>query len=58
MLKEVWEDLQQAYKYGSLLRIDEKFESVKTSLKKDIGDAQLSLFTYEKVAEFDLFETC
>ena len=27
-----------------------------TDLKEDIGDAQLSLFTYEKVAEFDFFE--
>lgn len=56
LLKEVWGDLQQAYKFGSLLRIDEKFEDVKRSLKEDIGDAQLSLFTYEKVAEFDFFE--
>lgn len=56
LLKDVWGDLQQAYKFGSLLRIDEKFEDVKKALKEDIGDAQLSLFTYEKVAEFDLFE--
>lgn len=56
LLKDVWGDLQQAYKFGSLLRIDEKFEDVKKALKEDIGDAQLSLFTYEKAAEFDLFE--
>ena len=56
LLKDVWGDLQQAYKFGSLLRIDEKFEDFKKVLKDDIGDAQLSLFTYEKVAEFDLFE--
>lgn len=56
LLKDVWGDLQQAYKFGSLLRIDEKFEDVKKTLKEDIGDAQLSLFTYEKAAEFDLFE--
>ena len=56
LLKDVWGDLQQAHKFGSLLRIDEKFEEVKKSLKEDIGDTQLSLFTYEKAAEFDLFE--
>ena len=56
LLKDVWGDLQQAYKFGSLLRIDEKFEDVKKTLKEEIGDAQLSLFTYEKAAEFDLFE--
>lgn len=56
LLKDVWGDLQQAYKFGSLLRIDEKFEDVKKTLKEDIGDTQLSLFTYEKAAEFDLFE--
>lgn len=56
LLRDVWGDLQQAYKFGSLLRIDEKFEDVKKTLKEDIGDAQLSLFTYEKAVEFDLFE--
>lgn len=55
LLKDVWKDLQQAHKFGSLLRIDEKFEEVKNSLKEDIGDAQLSLFTYQKASEFDLF---
>nr|MCR5777563.1 N-6 DNA methylase [Lachnospiraceae bacterium] len=56
LLKEVWGDLKQAYKFGSLLRIDEKFEDVKNSLKEDIGEAQLSLFTYKQAAEFDIFE--
>ena len=56
LLKDVWGDLQQAYKFGSLLRIDEKFEDVKKALKEDLGDPQLSLFTYKKVSEFDLFE--
>lgn len=55
LLSDAWKDLQQAHKFGSLLRIDEKFEEKKKELKKDLGDSQLSLFTYEKVAEFDLF---
>lgn len=55
LLRDVWRDLQQAHKFGSLLRIDEKFEDKKKVLQEDIGDAQLSFFTYEKAAEFDLF---
>ena len=55
LLSDVWKDLQQAHKFGSLLRIDEKFESKKAELKQELGEAQLSLFTYEKAAEFDLF---
>lgn len=55
LLSDVWKDLQQAHKFGSLLRIDEKFESKTAELKQELGEAQLSLFTYEKVAEFDLF---
>ena len=56
LLSDVWKDLQKAYKFGSLLRIDEKFEDKKKELKEDLGDEQLSLFTYEKAVEFDLFE--
>lgn len=56
LLQDVWKDLQQAHKFGSLLRIDEKFEDKKKELKEELGDAQLSLFTYEKAVEFDLFE--
>lgn len=55
LLQDVWKDLQQAHKFGSLLRIDEKFEDKKRELKEELGDAQLSLFTYEKAVEFDLF---
>ena len=55
LLQDVWKDLQQAHKFGSLLRIDEKFEDKKKELKEELGDAQLSLFTYEKAVEFDLF---
>lgn len=56
LLKDVWKDLQQAHKFGSLLQIDEKFEATKKALKEDIGDAQLSLFTFEKAEEYDFFE--
>lgn len=55
LMKDVWKDLQQAHKFGSLLRIDEKFEDKKKELKAELGEDQLSLFTYEKVVAFDLF---
>lgn len=38
-----------------MLRIDEKFEDKKKELNAELGDAQLSLFTYEKAVEIDLF---
>lgn len=56
LLSDVWRDLQQAHKFGSLLRIDEKFEDKKAEMKDDLGDSQLSLFNYEKAVEFDSLE--
>jgi len=33
LLKEIWEDLRMAYKFGSLIRIEEKIEDITTKLK-------------------------
>lgn len=56
LMEDIWKDLQQAHKFGSLLKINEKFEEKKKELKEDINDAQLSIFTYEKAIELDIFE--
>lgn len=55
LLSDVWNDLQQAHKFGSLLRIDEKFEEKKKKLKESLGQ-DYPLFTYEREIELDLFE--
>jgi hypothetical protein len=34
LLEEIWEDLRMAYKFGSLVRIEEKIEYIKNKLKK------------------------
>lgn len=57
LLRDVWSDLKQAHKFGSLLRIDEKFEIKKKELKKELGGPQITFDNYEKVSEFDLFAT-
>lgn len=55
LLSDVWSDLQQAHKFGSLLRIDEKFEDKKKEMKESLGQ-DYPLFTYAREIELDLFE--
>ena len=56
LVADVWKDLQQAHKFGSLLRIDEKYENKRQEWNKDLSNSQLSLFNYEKAVEIDTFE--
>lgn len=56
LVADVWKDLQQAHKFGSLLRIDEKYEIKRQEWSKDITDTKLSLFNYKKAVELDTFE--
>jgi hypothetical protein len=57
LLKEIWEDLQIAYKFGSLVRIEEKIEYIKNKLKKSgqrilWADKELLLWDEWKVKVF------
>jgi len=44
LIAEIWNDLQYAYKFGSLIRLDEKITAKLTALKKKNRGEQLSLF--------------
>jgi len=47
LIAEIWNDLQYAYKFGSLIRLDEKITAKLKVLKKKNRGEQLSLFPDE-----------
>lgn len=61
VVKDIWSDLQQAYKFGSLIRLEEKFmanvqmieEEVKQSPKSMIG--QMSVFEKKDMKNLENF---
>ena len=44
LIAEIWKDLQTAYKFGSLIRIDEKLKSRIRELETDIKEGKYPLF--------------
>lgn len=52
---DLWVDLQQAYKYGSLIRLEEKFSTQLNDLVQQFADPQINLFQEQTLASFDLF---
>ena len=55
IVKSLWSELQQAYKFGALLRVEEKFNSEMKKLEKKSENVQLSLMTQptkEYLADF------
>jgi hypothetical protein len=47
LIKSVWTDLQYAYKFGSLIRLDERVKAKMRKLIEKRGDASSSLFSNE-----------
>jgi type I restriction-modification system DNA methylase subunit len=45
LMADVWSDLQYAYKYGSLIRLDEKINSRINGLQEKIDEGEYTLFT-------------
>lgn len=45
LIADIWTDLQLAYKYGSLIRLDEKLRSRIRALQNQIDAGEYSLFT-------------
>jgi type I restriction-modification system DNA methylase subunit len=45
LIADIWKDLQIAYKFGSLIRLDEKLKSRIRTLQKQIDAGQFPLFT-------------
>ncbi len=52
LLKEIWDDLQNAHKFGSLLKIEDR---VNRRLKK-FKEEPMDLFVQEEVAKYGTFE--
>jgi hypothetical protein len=55
IVTELWEDLQQAFKFGSLLRVEEKFSIRLHELVKEYSGSQKTLFGLEELANYEKF---
>jgi hypothetical protein len=51
IIAEIWTDLQQAYKFGSLIRLEEKFSEQLQGLQED----EANLFLMEEMANYGNF---
>ena len=51
---DLWEDLQQAHKFGTLIRLEEKFSIKLHGLVKEEG---ITLFTEQNLVKYDEFRT-
>lgn len=49
LIADIWSDLQYAYKFGSLIRLDEKLKAKLSTLEAEQGGAQQELFTDEEM---------
>ena len=48
LIADIWSDLQYAYKFGSLIRLDEKLKAKLSSLEAEQGVSQQELFSGEE----------
>jgi len=55
IVMEIWDDLQKAHKFGSLLRLQEKFSFQLHGLVSEFKGAQLKFFTEETLASYEQF---
>ena len=52
---DLWDDLQQAYKFGSLIRLEEQFNARIDSLVAQFQRAQLNMFSEGNLANYENF---
>ncbi|CAM3975354.1 BREX-1 system adenine-specific DNA-methyltransferase PglX [Bacillus anthracis] len=55
LISDVWSDLQYAYKFGSLIRLDEKLKSRIHDIQNEIDAGEYSLFTTAFIEEEKIF---
>ncbi|PZM83735.1 MAG: BREX-1 system adenine-specific DNA-methyltransferase PglX [Candidatus Margulisiibacteriota bacterium] len=55
IVMDLWSDLQQAYKFGSLIRLEEKLSAHLHDLTKQWQGSQLNLFTEPSLATYENF---
>ena len=56
LIESIWTDLQQAYKFGSLVRIGEKLQIKVKGLFEKEKKGELDLFVSAEIAEYKQFE--
>jgi hypothetical protein len=56
IVTDLWTDLQQAHKFGSLIRLEEKFSIRLHGLVQKFGKAQLQVFEESTLANYDNFK--
>lgn len=56
IVTDLWTDLQQAYKFGALIRLEEKFSKRLDSLVEQFKKAQLQMFADETLANYEQFK--
>jgi hypothetical protein len=55
IVTDLWKDLQQAYKFGSLIRLEEKFSLKLHGLVSQESGVQLTLFKQENLENYEKF---
>lgn len=57
IIRDIWTDLQQAYKFGSLIRLEEKLSIQLHGLKQQFDSTQLTMFEVNTLADYEVFRT-
>lgn len=55
VIRDIWGDLQNAYKFGALIRLEEKLNFHFHGLLQDFQSTQIAMFTEETLANFEQF---
>ncbi len=55
IIRDIWTDLQQAYKFGSLIRLEEKLSIQLHGLKQQFDRTQLTMFEENTLANYEVF---
>lgn len=55
IIQNIWGDLQQAFKFGALIKIEEKLNLQLHSLTEQFSASQLSLYTEDTLANYEQF---
>jgi hypothetical protein len=57
VIRDIWGDLQNAYKFGALIRLEEKLNFHFHGLIQDFQSTQTAMFTEETLANFEQFRS-
>lgn len=55
IIRDIWTDLQQAYKFGSLIRLEEKLSIKLHGLTMQAATNQIKMFEAETISDFEKF---